>query len=200
MKHRATALSAILPLLLASCIGIDADVRIGTDGSVDATIEYTVSIAVDELGKLGANASYLPLPVGRDDLDLAARRAGGELRSWSRKDGTESFAVSASLRFPDAAAFAAFLDPAGSLASFEEAGGKSTLSIRLSGGTPPADKDLAEFIRVAFTDYSIAIRVAAPRNPSAADGFALSGRNASFSMKAADLYASPDPVSLTLSW
>jgi hypothetical protein len=200
MKHRFSCLFLALPLLLASCLGIDADARIGTDGAVDLTLTYTVSAALDELGKLGANAAYIPVPVGRDDLQLAAERAGGELRSWSRKDGTESFVVTSTLRFPTAAAFASFIDPAGKLARYSEAGGKATLSMTLSQGTPPADKDLVEFIRVAFSEYAISVRIAVPRNPSASSGFTVSGRNASFSMKAAELFGSAVPVAVSVSW
>jgi hypothetical protein len=200
MKQRSLWAIIVATILMTSCLGIDSQASIGSDGVVDATLVYTVSVAVDELGKLGANAAYIPLPVGREDLDLAARRAGGELRSWSRKDGTESFAVSASMRFPTVSAFASFLDPAGTRASYSESGGRSTLSMRLSDGVAPADKDLLEFIRVAFSDYVIAVSLTTPRAPSASEGFTVSGRTATFSMKAADLYASEGPVTLSLAW
>ncbi|OHD22078.1 MAG: hypothetical protein A2Y38_12535 [Spirochaetes bacterium GWB1_59_5] len=200
MKQGISCLFLALPLLLASCLGIDADARIGADGAVDLNLTYTVSTALDELGKLGANAEYLPVPVGRDDLQLAAQRAGGELRSWSRKDGAESFVVTSALRFPTAAAFASFIDPAGKLASYSEAGGRATLSMTLSEGTPPADKDLIEFIQVAFSEYAISVRISVPRNPSASTGFTVTGRNASFSMKAAELFGSPAPVAVSVSW
>lgn len=200
MKQRFFCLFLALPLLFASCLGIDAEARIGADGAVDLTLTYTVSTALDDLGKLGANAAYLPVPVGREDLQLAAERAGGELRSWSRKDGAESFIVTSVLRFPTAAAFALFIDPAGKLASYSEAGGRATFAMTLSEGVPPADKDLVEFIRVAFSEYEIAVRITVPRNPSASNGFTLSGRNASFSMKASELFGSPVPVVVRVTW
>ncbi|PKL25368.1 MAG: hypothetical protein CVV47_04740 [Spirochaetae bacterium HGW-Spirochaetae-3] len=193
-------LIAVSTALLVSCLGMDADARIGADGSVDVSMTYTVSAAVDELGRLGANAAYIPVPVGRDDLDLAARRAGGTLRSWSRKDGVESFVVTAALRFPSAAAFASFLDPTGLSASYSESGGKSTLTMRLSEGTPPAEKELVDFIRAAFDDYAVSIRITTPRAPSSPRGFVVAGRVSSFTMKSADLYASDKPVTLSLSW
>jgi len=200
MKQRLSRLFLALPLLLASCLGMDADVRIGADGAVDLTLTYTVSSALDELGKLGANAAYLPVPVGREDLQLAAERAGGELRSWSRKDGAESFVVTSVLRFPTPEAFALFIDPAGKLASYSEAGGRATLAMTLSEGIPPADEDLVEFIGVAFSEYAIAIRITVPGNPSASNGFTIAGRDASFSMKASELFGSPVPVVVSVTW
>jgi len=200
MKHCRSCLFLAFSLLLASCIGMDANARIAASGAVELSITYTVSTAVDELGKLGANAAYLPLPVGRDDLELAATRAGGQLRSWSRKDGGESFVVAASLAFPTVAAFVSFLDPEGELAVYGESGGTSTLSLTLSGGLSPADPDLVEFVRVAFADYSVNIEFELPRVPRTARGFILSGRKASFSMKAADLYASSIPTTASVSW
>lgn len=200
MKHRLYWLVLVLPLFLVSCLGIDADTNIAADGIVNSTIVYTVSSAVAELGKLGANASYLPLPVAQADLDLAARRAGGELRSWSRKEGSDSFVVTAALRFPSVAAFASFLDPAGELARYEEANGRATLTMSLSDGVAPADKDILEFIQVAFSDYRIAITLTVPRTPIASQGVTVTGRSARFNMKAADVYASPEPLSISLSW
>jgi len=200
MKRSTLLLAAATAILVSSCIGIDADALPAADGSVELTLAYTVSAAVDELGKLGANADYLPLPVGRNDLELAASRAGGELRSWSREDGAESFAIKASLRFPSVASFAAFLDPAGEGAAYAEAGGRSTLTIRLSEGFDPADDDMLEFVKLAFADYAVNLRITAPRTPTATGGLALSGRVATFSMKAADLYASNSPVTISLSW
>ncbi|GAB1457530.1 hypothetical protein MASR2M48_28380 [Spirochaetota bacterium] len=190
MKHRLYWLVLVLPLFLVSCLGIDADTNIAADGIVNSTIVYTVSSAVAELGKLGANASYLPLPVAQADLGLAARRAGGELRSWSRKEGSDSFVVTAALRFPSVAAFASFLDPAGELARYEEANGRATLTMSLSDGVAPADKDILEFIQVAFSDYRIAITLTVPRTPIASQGVTVTGRSARFNMKAADVYAS----------
>jgi len=200
MKRSFPILAVILTALLASCLGMEADARIGADGSVDVAMTYTVSAAVDELGRLGANAAYIPVPIGRDDLDLAARRAGGALRSWSRKDGADSFVVTAALRFPSAAAFASFLDPAGLSASYSESGGRSTLTMHLSEGTPPAEKELVDFIRVAFADYNVSIRITTPRAPSAPRGFTVAGREASYTIKSADLYASESPVTLSVSW
>lgn len=206
MKQGALITAAVLALSLASCLGIDAQASIATDGSVELALAYTVSAAADELGRLGANQAYLPLPVGRDDLALAAGRAGGELRSWKRSDktegatGSEAFVVNAELAFPSPAALASFLDPAGERASFASSGGVSTLSIRLSDGIAPADADVADFVRVAFSDYVVALRIRTPSTPAAASGFTLNGREASFSMKAAELFASSEPVSLSLSW
>ena len=200
MKHSRSCLILALSFLFASCIGIDAKARIAANGAVDLSLAYTVSTAVDELGKLGANAAYLPLPVGRDDLELAATRAGGQLRSWARKDGGDSFVVTAALAFPTAAAFASFLDPKGELAVYGESGGSSTLSLTLSRGLPPANQDLVEFVRVAFADYTVNVELELPRSPRTARGFILSGRKASFSIKSSDLYASAVPTTASVSW
>ncbi len=200
MKHSLRFLPFLVSLLLVSCIGIDADITVGADGAVDVSMRYTVSLALDELGKLGANAGYLPMPVGQADLELAATRAGGALRSWSRKDGSEATVITAALRFPTASAFALFLDPRGEAAVFTELDGKSRLRIDLYKGTNAADADLIEFIKTAFSDYIVSIRMELPRTPTANGGFLVSGRTASFSMKAADLYSRATPVSIDVSW
>lgn len=191
---------AALSLALASCVGVASDARIAADGSVRLELSYTVASAVAELGRLGENAAYLPLPVGRDELELAARRAGGSLSSWSRSDEADRFTVRASLSFPGVAGLASFFDPSGEKAVFQEAAGRRTLNLALGGDSPDAAPELVEFVRVAFSDYEIALRFELPSAALASEGFALNGRSASFSAKAADLFAAPAPRPLSLSW
>jgi hypothetical protein len=200
MKLNKGLIYAAACLALASCVGIETNAKINSNGSVDVSIRYVVSNAADELGKLGANAKYLPLPVGEADLRLAASRADGDLRSWSRKDGNDSFTIDAALRFPNAGAFVRFMDPAGELATYVEANGRSTLSMTLASGNAPAERSIDSFLELAFGDYLVALAFELPRPPSASQGFTIKGNTASFSMKAADLYVSPTPVKVTISW
>jgi hypothetical protein len=200
MKLSRRLIYVVACIVLASCVGIDTNTKINTNGTVDVSLRYVVSNAADELGKLGANAKYLPLPVGEADLGLAASRAQGELRSWTRKDGNDSFTITATLRFPGVAAFALFMDPAGELATFTEANGRSTLGMTLSSGTTPADPNVLSFMKLAFGDYLVALTFELPRAATASQGFTIKGTTATFSMKAADLYASPTPVKVSVTW
>jgi hypothetical protein len=200
MKLTRGFLYAAACLVLASCVGIDTNTKINANGTVDVSLQYIVSNAADELGKLGANEKYLPLPVGEADLGLAASRAEGELRSWARKDGNESFTINATLRFPGVAAFARFMDPAGELVTYIEANSRSTLEMTLASGTTPADPNVVSFMKLAFGDYLVALTFELPRAATASQGFTVKGTTVAFSMKAADLYASPTPVKVSVTW
>lgn len=189
-----------LALLAASCIGIDSSATIAANGSVSLALEYKVSLAVDELGRLDANSAYLPLPVGRADLELAATRAGGQLNSWSRADAVSGFTIKAALAFPNAAAFARFMDPTGESAVYGEQGARKTLSLRIGSGEPPADADLARFIGQAFADYRIRLSFQVPAAIVESSGLTLNGRTALFDMAAADIYNSASPIALRLTW
>ncbi len=200
MKHTNVLICAAACFVLASCVGIDTNAKISSNGTVEVSLRYIVSNAADELGKLGANAKYLPLPVGESDLRLAASRADGELRSWARKEGNESFTIDATLRFPSAGALVRFMDPTGELASYVEANGRSTLAMTLASGNIPAEPSIDSFLDLAFGDYLVALTFELPKAPSASQGFTIKGNTAAFSMKAADLYASPAPVKVSVSW
>lgn len=199
-KHLSIVGSFVLLLVLSSCVGIDAEARIAGDGSVELTMKYEVSIAVDRIGKLGANARYLPLPVSEEDLSLAATRAGGELLAWNREDRTNRFLISSRLRFPNPGSFATFLDPTGQGAGFSETSTGQRLTIQLSEGRVPADPDLVRFIQTVFEEYQISLNFILPRAPVTATGLSINGSRASFNMPAAELYASPSPVLLVLEW
>ena len=200
IKHTGIALAVVALLTFSSCVGIDAEARIDTEGSVDLTLRYEVSIAVDQIGKLGANERYLPLPIGQNDMILAVSRSGGELQSWSREDKNDRFVVNARISFPDTSAFAAFLDPSGRSVSFTETSTDRSLSIQLTDGRVPADQELARFIQTAFSDYNTSISLILPRVPSTATNFVLDGSQASFTMSSSALYTSATPVNLVVEW
>jgi hypothetical protein len=200
IKHTGLLLATLVIFSFSSCVGIDAEARIDADGSVELTIRYEVSIAVEQIGKLGANERYLPLPVGQDDMLLAVSRAGGELLSWNRDDGTDRFSIDARMRFPDSRAFAVFLDPSGQAVSFSEAEGLRTLTMQLSAGRPPADEELTRFIETVFSDYRTSIRFVLPVAPNTATNLLVEGSSADFSMPSAELYTSTSPVRLVLEW
>jgi hypothetical protein len=199
-KHTGIALVILSLISFSSCVGIDAEARIDSEGSVELTLRYEVSLAVDRIGKLGANERYLPLPVGQDDMILAVSRAGGELLAWSRDDGTNRFIVNARIRFPDTVSFAAFLDPSGRSVSFSETSVIKSLSIQLADGRVPADPELTRFIQAAFADYRISFNFTLPRRPSTSNNLVVEGSQARFSMPSSELYSSPVPVILVLEW
>jgi hypothetical protein len=200
IKHTGLAAALLAILALSSCVGIDAEARIDAEGAVELTLRYEVSLAVDRIGKLGANEAYLPLPVGQNDLLLAVSRAGGELVSWSRDDGIDRFIVSASIRFPATSNFAAFLDPSGQAASYSETVDGRILSIQLGDGRAPTDPELARFIQAVFSDYRTSISISLPRSPSAATNFVVDGSMARFTMPSSEVFSSPVPVVLELRW
>ncbi|HAE21022.1 MAG TPA: hypothetical protein DCG47_01690 [Spirochaetaceae bacterium] len=194
------SLALCLALLASSCIGIDSSASIAANGSVSLAIDYKVSLAVDELGRLDANSAYLPLPVGRADLELASTRAGGQLNSWSRSDAADSFTIKAAISFPNLAAFASFMDPTGQDAVYSEQGARKTLSMRIGSGRPPANADLSRFVEQAFADYRIRLSFQLPAAIVDNSGFTVNGRTASFDMAAAAVYASASPIALRLTW
>ena len=200
IKHTGLLLATLIIFSFSSCVGIDAEARVDADGSVELTLRYEVSLAVDQIGKLGANERYLPLAVGQDDMLLAVARAGGELLSWNRDDETDRFTIDARIGFPDTQAFAAFLDPAGQAVSFSEAEGLRSLTRQLSAGRPPADEELTRFIETVFSDYRTSIRFVLPGPPTTATNLLVEGSTASFSMPSSELYTSSMPVQLFLEW
>lgn len=200
IKHTGISLALLALLALSSCVGIDAEARIDVAGAVELTLRYEVSIVVDKIGKLGANAGYLPLPVGEADLRLAVSRAGGELLSWSRDDGIDRFVVNARIRFPTTSAFASFLDPSGRVVSFSGTNDSRSLTIQLSDGRAPTEPELTRFIQAAFSEYRTSIRFTLPRVPSSATNFVVEGSQARFTMPSSELYSSPTPVILVLQW
>ena len=199
-KHAIIFLVISTGFLFTSCLGIDTNVRISAEGNVDLALRYEVSIVVDQIGKLGANEKYLPLPVGRDDLLLAVSRAGGELLTWERQDSSDRFTIDTTIRFPELTAFAAFLDPSGQVVSYSENGNLHTLTMQLSNGLTPADEELTRFIETVFSDYQTSLTFTLPAKPITTSNLTVTDLQASFSMPSAQLYTSVTPIELVLEW
>lgn len=189
----------ILPLLfvLASCIGMDADINIAANGRVDCTLVYTVSQSIDQFGKIDGNA--LPLPISREDFALAANRSGGTVQNWRREEGKENFTIRTALSFPDPQSFARFMDPGLENAVYTEAGGIRTLRLVLSEGINP-NRELADFLRMAFADYRIKLSFNLPANIRDGKNLGINGRNAIYENSAADLYSATEAQFIEISW
>lgn len=187
-------------LLFSSCIGIESSSEIKEDGKIQLKLVYSVSPAIDELGKIGANQVYLPLAIGKEDMQLAASRAGADLRSWKREDSSQLILITANIDFPDPYSFALFLDPSGELAVYSLDANINSLTLILSRGNTIAEPDFVDFIKTVFDNYEVSLKFTLPSKPVSVKGFTVNDKIVNFKMKAADIFSSKEPLQLNISW
>jgi hypothetical protein len=113
---------------LSSCIGIKSGIVINNDGSGTIDLVYTVSDALDSIGKQDGNASTPPLPTSRSDFERTVSRVEGlSLESYKTETQGSNILAAVKLGFDNIDALAAFLDESGQTVSFTENGGKKEL-------------------------------------------------------------------------
>jgi hypothetical protein len=163
-------------LLLASCIGVSADITVQADGSGKIALEYRVSRMAEALGRLDGNERWQTVPVGRADFERSlARLPGMRLVSFSSTeeaaaDGRGADIVTrAGLEFQNIESLLAFLDPARRRASFVREGGVNRLRIILLD--PPEYSrneaaELLELVRQVSSGYELNLNFSAAGNAS----------------------------------
>jgi len=192
---------------------MDADIEIRDNGSGTIKLGYRISRLVESMGKLDGNERWLPLPVGRADMERTVARVKGlSLTSFSSKQDENDVSIQSELEFTNLQALGAFLDASGRTASLNQANGKSSLTMRLAEGGGQLDPELKRLVDEVFKGYLVGIRVRTPSNPtSTGAGTATApsigtasinaaARTASYSASIAELLSSTLPVVWTITW
>jgi hypothetical protein len=104
----------VCSLVFLSCIGAGSNIRINGDGSGVIKLEYRIAQALEDMGKLDGNERWLPVPVGRADLERTVERIEGlKILSYSAAKSGADTLHSAELSFSNPGALSSFLDSSG---------------------------------------------------------------------------------------
>jgi len=98
----------LLPVFILSCIGTSSQIKLNPDGTGSFTIEYRISMELENLGKFDGNEKQPLVPVGKADLERTVARVPGlRLNSFSsRQDGINMvYRADFSFDSPEALAF-----------------------------------------------------------------------------------------------
>lgn len=189
-------------LLLASCVGISAEVEVRADGSGTLGLEYRVSRLVEAMGKT-AGAPLLPFPIGRAEFErFLSASSGIALASYESRSDETDLNSKASLSFADIGALSRFLESTGRRASVSENGGRRTLNLRISEGGGPLDPELKRLVDSVFKGYSLSLRFRFPSVPTVAGGGSAdaAARTALYSAQIADILSSEKPIEWSITW
>lgn len=189
--------------LFFSCLAIDADIEVKTDGSGVMNLSYRISRTVESMGKLDGNERWLPLPVGEADFERSLSRIGAlELEAFKTTQDERDVRVEAMVSFDTVEALVAFLSANGRTARLTRDDDRTSLSLRLSDNAGPLDSDLVELVKVLFADYDIRIRFQTPTRLSSS-GVSLvteDERQVVFQAPASDILTSTEEIMWTLAW
>jgi hypothetical protein len=210
-KKFKTALPAITALLcgllLASCMGMDSEVKISQNGSGSLSAQYRLSEDLVSFGELEANKDMLPVPLSEADVKKSLSGVQGlSFKSWSsRKDGTDLL-ITTVIGFDSLDALVRYLDPQGKMASHGSDGTAQTISFSLGDSIPKLDKDMKEAAKEAFAPYRFRFVFDLPGISSQASSsdpvisVVREGKKVSFEGKMADIVTLDQAPSLKLSW
>lgn len=224
-RGRMTALLVMaIGVFLFSCAGVRADVVIQADGSGVITVEYSVSHALDNLGKLDGNERWRTVPVGEADFRRTVERLDGvELVSFASKTNTTQLKSTpqttsamvvntVKLKFDAIDSLLGFLDATGNRAFFAAKDGKNRLSLVLAPKNSGVDQDLLDLFTSVSSGYACVVTVSVPSRGSLstrdADGNPLvitdaevrQGAPLSFSVPVGTLLSIQEGVVLEIAW
>jgi len=200
--------------VLSSCLGVSADITINADGSGKIYLEYSVSQALESLGRLDGNESRPSVPAGKIDFDrTVARIPGLRLSGYSSKDirnasGGTDLVTNATLDFTGTDALLAFLDSSGSRATLNQDNTGSLLSlVIIEPSKSISDPDLLSLFREVSKGYDFNISLNLPRNantrtiPSVPSAKLVSnGKKVSFSISMGELVSMNEGLVLEIRW
>jgi len=164
--HRPVLLccAALFSLLFLSCIGVVSRITLNQDGSGTIHLEYRIARELESMGKLDGNERWLPIPMGRADLERTADRVPGlSLVSYSaRQTGTDTI-HSADFSFASTSALSAFFDSQGQQFAADTGGKRITL---VFPGQADLNPDFKELATDALDGYEFSFSLVVPGQAS----------------------------------
>lgn len=197
------ALVSLAAAALSSCVGVAATTEIRANGSGRVSLEYRVSRLVEAMGKAESGDRLLPLPFERRELEAALAAAGGlALDSYAAASDETDLTVRAVVSFSDLGALSRLFGAAGRPCAVADAGGRKSLSIRLSEGGGPLDPDLKRLFDTVFKGYQVSLGFVLPAAPSVQGGGEVdaAARTVRYAFPVEELLSSDKPKTWTVSW
>jgi len=223
----AVAAALLAALVLASCVDLEAEAKIGADGKVSLGLKYSVSRMVAPIASLEARGGLVPLPLTQDGFSKAlAGTRGARLDAFSSEESGDELRIRATLGFDDAAALAAFLDSSGERAIYSEREGEKLLRLVLAEGSSPASAgerapggsaigvqgspglasaEATALSRAAFSGYEVRLSIETPgpirsATLSSGEGASFGGSRASYRGETSALVENAQPVLWEIQW
>ena len=198
-------LIVLLPLLLCGCLTLDTAVTFEEDGSGSLELDYTISSMVMNLGSMGEDDLFVPLPVTEEDFTAAAALIEGlTLDNFEFREDEQGVHVNALLRFRNPVALSQFLFPGetGKL-TIEQANGDVRFSyLVFTPPDEPVSERSMEMIRTFFADDTLSFAVTAPSPVTDAGAGTIGGNNRSavLELSVAELYERNEEIIWEIRW
>lgn len=160
LRCHLASLLIVLSLLLLSCVGVSSKITLNQDGSGIIQMEYRISGELESMGKADGNDKWLPVPVGRADLERTAARVSGlSLVSYSTRVSGKDSVHSAEFSFASIEALSAFLDSQGQQCRADFKGKRIAFSFPQQKESNPGHK---EMVTEALQGYDFSFSIAMP--------------------------------------
>jgi len=141
-------------LLLSSCLGVNADIVINSNGSGTIAIEYQASKSLDSLGKLDGNERWNTIAVGEADFMRTLDRLPDiKLLSFSSKEDAKNIITSVKMEFNTISGLLSFLDASGRQASFSGEAGSGRLVLTLNEAKQTNNEDFYKLVKGISDGY-----------------------------------------------
>lgn len=199
--------AVLLPLLIASCMGIDASAKIDAKGAGTISLEYQISKEFSQLGSL-ESTSALPLPLSREDIEKSlSGMPGVALKSYAKSEKGDNTIISFALSFDSPTNLANYLDPRGKLVQYRQDNGISHFTIQFGNEIPAIDPQMKASIAEELAPYRFSFSLecpnAAPQIAVTNGDFlkvSTSGKKSSVESSMSDLITANLPPEIDISW
>lgn len=191
--------------LLSSCIGINEQLQVNSDGSGVLTLTYRVANMVANLAAPPGTTKPVPLPTSAADFKNAVTSVQGlTLEAYSTKETPQDLIVTARIAFTKLSALSQVLqDKAAPQISLTTTGGQTSFREVIFPGNPQGiDPNTLGLITSAFKGYNLTFTLDAPAPiQSVSIGTVTGGgRTATYETSVVNAIQSKTPIVWEVTW
>jgi len=158
-------LTALISILLCSCIEIDLNLQINEDLSGNAELVYRVSTLAKELGDFEEDENFpLPLPVTRENFLARVEQVEGlSIESYQQQENEDNIIIQAVIRFNNPENLNALLTEEDKKITIDTNENLNSMEIRFINNmeTEKSQKNM-DIANAFFFDYNIKCSIVVP--------------------------------------
>ncbi len=194
--------AAALIAVLTSCIDIETSIQMNEDGGGTAAVSYSVSKLVMELGRLGDDDSFSPLPVSETDfLATAAMIPGMEVRSVSVREDETAVNIESEFEFDSAEALSAFFSPGTENGpSLTREGEETVFRYTLFTAAEEISDESMKMVESFFAEDEIILRLRAPSDINSVSLGTVEGNTAVYSATILEIFSENKDILWEVRW
>lgn len=186
--------------LFVSCLSLETDLSINSDGSGKAEFRYNLSTLALDISKIDGEKEILPFPITIDEFEQSALNIGGiSISEYNMTDDGSRYYITSEIQFSSLEQLSLFT---GIKFQIEQSGINTLMTIIVFEPSlvDPVSEQTLDIVRDKFPEEFCSFQITIPGDIIRVEGATFSGSDVSFKINIGELLSRTDVVKFSVEY